>query len=250
MVVAEVRMLLTALQFLTRLPVPRTLNPTPSELSGSIKYFPVVGCILGVFIACCAYALEFYHNSPQLTTLCTITVALLLTGAFHEDGLADSMDGLGGAFEPAKKLEIMKDSRIGTYGGIGLMLILLFRLELWQHPAKLLLLFLPISLMWARYSSLILVKILNYVSTGSHNKPMITAIRQSELLIASLCTLVITLSLLGPKVTLEILVLNAFILFVSQRFLKKQVGGYTGDLLGAVNIVIELFTMYLLGRSI
>jgi adenosylcobinamide-GDP ribazoletransferase len=239
---------LTAFQFLTRLPIPRNLNPSANELAGSIKYFPAVGLILGCFLGLLAYSLELLKHSQQFTSLCSITALLLLTGAFHEDGLADSLDGLGGAFDPVKKLEIMKDSRIGTYGGIGLILILLFRLELWQHPAKLLWLFLPVSFMWARFSSLVLVKTLNYVSTGSNNKPMITAIKQSDLLITAFFTVVMTWILIGAKITFEIIALNAFILFLSQRFLKRQVGGYTGDLLGAVNIVTELSTMYLLGK--
>ena len=248
MVRTELRKFLSAIQFLTRLPVPRDLNPSDDELAGSIKYFPAVGLILGCFIGLLAYSLELLNHSRQFISLCSITALLLLTGAFHEDGLADSLDGLGGAFDPVRKLEIMKDSRIGTYGGIGLILLLLFRLELWHHPAKLLWLFLPISFMWARLSSLVLVKTLRYVSTGSNNKPMITAIKRSDLLITSFFTGVVTWILVGPKMTFAIFALNAFILFLSQRFLKRQVGGYTGDLLGAVNIVTELSTIFLLGK--
>ena len=100
---------------MTRLPSPVKLQWSEAELASSTPWFVAVGTVVGI-IAAIAWQIGFYIWSQEIAALFAITASILATGAFHEDGLADSADGIGGAFEIEKKLTIMRDSRIGTYG--------------------------------------------------------------------------------------------------------------------------------------
>lgn len=114
---------LSAVQFLTRLPVP---DPGWEEgrLDRAAMYFPLVGAIVGLLCGI-VYAISAYvFHSDLLGALFALTTGILLTGALHEDGLADFADGVGGGRDRQHRLEIMKDSRIGSYGAIALLLAL------------------------------------------------------------------------------------------------------------------------------
>ena len=119
----ELRLLGVAVQFLTRVPVPVSHSAfEPQWLSDSARYFPLVGTFVAAFGATVMWVagLVFPHVlAVGLSMLATVW----LTGAFHEDGLADTCDALGGAVSRERALEIMKDSRIGTYGAMGLVLV-------------------------------------------------------------------------------------------------------------------------------
>jgi adenosylcobinamide-GDP ribazoletransferase len=122
-----VRQLKIALQFLTRLPVEIEPPPAPTELARAAPLFPLVGVLVGL-AGGGAYALAWRLGlSGFLGALIAVVVMVLLTGALHEDGLADVADGLGGGRTRARKLEIMRDSRLGSYGALALMLVLLGR---------------------------------------------------------------------------------------------------------------------------
>ena len=114
---------LAAVQFLTRVPVPALKDFQPDWTARSARWFPLVGALVG--LACAGV---FVAASPVWSglTLALLAVAtgVLITGAFHEDGLADSCDGLGGGQTRERRLEIMKDSRIGTFGALGLGLVI------------------------------------------------------------------------------------------------------------------------------
>ena len=119
----QLRLLCVATQFLTRLPTPRLREFDPSWLSQSTRYFPLVGVLVGL-----ANVLVWWIASRRLPASVSIglmmAVSMLLTGAFHEDGFADACDGFGGGSSKERVLAIMKDSRIGAFGAIGLFLML------------------------------------------------------------------------------------------------------------------------------
>ena len=104
--------LLAALQFLTRVPI--RLRREPS-LEKSVAWFPVAGAIIGAAVGGVAAGLWFVVP-PMVAAACAVTVGLLITGAFHEDGLGDIADAFGGGWTVERRLEILKDSRHGTYG--------------------------------------------------------------------------------------------------------------------------------------
>lgn len=126
MIRREVRLFLCALQFLTRLPTPQTPDFQPDWIQRSARYYPLVGQFVGGLSALVLYgAAQIW--SPWIAALLAIGAGVALTGGFHEDGLADTADGLGGGLTRARRLEIMKDSRLGSYGALALGLTLAVR---------------------------------------------------------------------------------------------------------------------------
>jgi adenosylcobinamide-GDP ribazoletransferase len=119
----EVRIFLTAIMFLTRIRVPPTVDHSPDYLQAAPRYFPVVGWIVGA-ISALFYLVAARFISVDAGVMAAMIAGLLVTGAFHEDGFADVCDGFGGGWTKEKILEIMKDSRIGAYGAIGLIVLL------------------------------------------------------------------------------------------------------------------------------
>jgi adenosylcobinamide-GDP ribazoletransferase len=113
-------------RFLTRLPLPWPGQPSP-DISAIAWTFPVIGAVIGL-AGGIAYAAGIGLNlGPLASATLAVTAAVLLTGALHEDGLADTLDGFGGGASITQKLDIMRDSRLGTYGALGIVLSLLLR---------------------------------------------------------------------------------------------------------------------------
>ncbi|WP_395945466.1 adenosylcobinamide-GDP ribazoletransferase [Brevundimonas sp.] len=117
----QLALFLTAVQFLTRVPVPPLKAFQPDWTARSARFFPLVGAVVGL-ISAAVFVGASQIWTGWLPALLAVAVGVLVTGAFHEDGLADTADGLGGGQTPSRRLEIMKDSRIGTYGALALIL--------------------------------------------------------------------------------------------------------------------------------
>jgi adenosylcobinamide-GDP ribazoletransferase len=113
--------LLNATAFLTRLPVPSRAGTTSSDLARAYRAFPLIGALIGAVIACADLLLLRVGLSPMPAAALALGAGMLLTGTIHEDGLADVADGFGGGRDKAGKLEIMRDSRLGTYGALALL---------------------------------------------------------------------------------------------------------------------------------
>ena len=122
--IEELKIFFTAVQYYTRIPCPRWVGHSQDQLNEASKYFPLMGWIVGGASAGVFYLAQFIFP-VSISVLLSMAAGILLTGAFHEDGFADTCDGFGGGWTKAEVLEIMKDSRIGSYGTIGLVLILL-----------------------------------------------------------------------------------------------------------------------------
>ena len=119
----ELRLFFTALQFFTRLPVPRWVGFDAAWLQHATRYFPAVGILVGVVCAI-GYWLASLLLPQVVAVLLSTAAGIYLTGAFHEDGFADVCDGFGGGMQASRVLEIMRDSRVGAYGAIGIVLLL------------------------------------------------------------------------------------------------------------------------------
>src|SRR6266704_5258823 len=122
-----IRRFLIGVQFLTRLPVPQTLNSSETDIGKAASFFPLVGVIVGGGAALVFATLQRILPLPA-SVLCAVIFAVFLTNGFHEDGLADSFDGFGGGWTKDRVLEIMRDSRIGTYGTLALIFVILGKL--------------------------------------------------------------------------------------------------------------------------
>lgn len=238
----EIRIFFAALTFFTRIP-----SPFPYEanyealLNKSAKYFSLVGWIVGGICALVLWiAGGFVPHSVAIVL--SIVAGILVTGAFHEDGFADTCDGFGGGWTKERILEIMKDSRIGSYGTIGLVMILLTKyLILSEIPVH----YLPFILIAGHSVSRLASThcIYTHVYVGNHGtskaKPLCSEISLKEMLIGTAFGIIPVFfmdSLWYFTTLLPVFIAKWWL----SRYFKKWIGGYTGDSLGAVQQVTEI----------
>ena len=234
------QLFLVALQFFTRLPVPEIRDFSNEMLNASARYFPLVGLVVGIISALSLWLAAQVFPMP-IAALMAIIVSILVTGAFHEDGLADTFDALGGAVPRERALVIMKDSRIGTYGAAALVLSQLLR---WQAllilPLDIAVIVLIASHAAARAGAVSLMASLPYVrdTDDSKSKPIAQDLSLGNLLFALLFgilpALVFSIRYL-PAVWM--LMASGVLVIILIRFycaywFRKRLGGYTGDTLG------------------
>ena len=124
----ELHIFFTTLMFYTRIPCPKNIDHNPEYLNKATRYFPIVGWIVGG-ISFAVYYLSSIVFSQEIAIILSMIGGILTTGAFHEDGFADVCDGFGGGWTKEKILMIMKDSAIGAYGAIGLVLLFLLKFQ-------------------------------------------------------------------------------------------------------------------------
>ena len=241
----EAAVFLLALQFLTRLPVPAR-GYTPARLAATPRWLPAVGALIGglVALAWLAAAAVF---PPVLAVLLATAFGLLLTGCFHEDGFADACDGLGGGATRAKALEIMRDSRLGTYGAAGLGMMLATRVAaLAALPGGLVPLALVAGHAASRASAVVVIATSVYVRDHGTGKPVATGLGRAGLAFALACGLA-PLLLQPPLAALGGLAGLILGHLAMRRTYQSKLGGYTGDCLGAVQQASEVgFTLGLL----
>lgn len=238
----QLNLFFLALGFFSRIPMPAWVDYSPEKLNQSSRYLTLVGWLLGGLIAILFLAATTIF--PETISLwLAMWFSLLLTGAFHEDGLADTADGFGGAFTREKKLAIMKDSRIGTYGASALVMTLLGKYLLLIENSEIIIALL-IAYPLSRATAVSLIADMQYVRDvdASKSKPLANKLGKVELSMLLLTTL--PAFLLVPHMTAVYLI--ACLLLVrtlAKLYLNKQIGGYTGDTLGAVQQISEL-TIY------
>lgn len=238
-----------AQMFLTRLPVPKSSRWSEQALAESTAYFPVVGVVIGL-LAAAVFHLGQWLWSTEVAAVIAIAAAIIATGAFHEDGLADSADGIGGAFELEKKLAIMRDSRVGTYGSVTLLLVVsakvfaLVTIDPAQVTAALV-----TAHCVARWTPLPLIACNRYLREDGTGKPFAATVNTQRLLVASGIASVVTLICAQWFAFIVIPCAVAFVL-LAQWYLRHKLGGITGDVLGAVNSLTELLIYLLFGISL
>ncbi len=236
--------LLIALRFLTRVPVGK-YPKDEKRLGKSMAYFPIVGLILGGILVLVNWGFSILL-APLVADALTIIALIILTGALHIDGFIDTIDGLSGGKTKEEILKIMRDSRVGAFGIVGVVSLIMLKLVLLHEmPLEIkrgaLLLF-PVMGRWAMVvaSSLSI-----YARKKGTGKAFLDYCGRKELIVASLIALIITggfLKILGLELFLFILALTLLL----TRFISKRIGGMTGDTLGAVNEIIEVGTLFIL----
>ena len=237
-----------AVGFLTRIPMLVSIDYSQKLMNQCSVYFPLVGLLLGALYVG-LFALLGLFCSPLVSVLLVLCFHLFITGAFHEDGLADSVDAFGGGYTVEKRLEIMKDSRIGTYGTIALVLALALKVALLveSHHIMLALLLAPAI---SRQTPLLLMSFLNYVTDPdtSKSKPVAEGFSHRRLWYSSGFTLLVALVfsawLPGLWLLAPVAVVGTALLW--GWYLKRQLGGYTGDALGASVVFCELVLLLLI----
>ncbi|MBN2337547.1 MAG: adenosylcobinamide-GDP ribazoletransferase [Acidobacteria bacterium] len=231
----------TALMFFTRIPVPASLPYSSQLLNRALRFFPLVGMLVGA-VGAGALWLALLVFPPPLALLLSMGATILVTGAFHEDGFADFCDGYGGGTSTDRILEIMKDSRLGTYGTIGLLGMLAAKYTaLASLPPPALYLLLVAAHTLSRFVPVVLVRTTPYIREDalSKSKPIGNEVSVPSLLVAACCT-VPPLLLLPWRLTAAMLAVSAVVLFLFRRYILKRTGGYSGDVLGALQQLCEL----------
>ena len=253
----ELRLFLVALQFLTRLPCPRWVGFEPEWLNQSARHFPAVGLLVGA-VAALVLVLGEVLFPPAVAVGLSMAATLLLTGAFHEDGWADTCDALGGGASVgrARALVIMKDSRIGTYGAVGLVLMLgLKAATLSALPLALALPALLFAHTASRAAAVVLIRWLPYAGDIAHAKakPLAQRISRAGLVVALAWVMLLCVALVWaaqrwdepavlPAVVLGMLVVVGAAAWCA-RWFRQRLGGYTGDTLGATQQLTELLAL-------
>ena len=234
--------LLFAVQFLTRIQIPTEVSFSSERERLAAGYFPLVGALIGAAAALVYWLCVDSFGTP-IAILLSLAVTIALTGAFHEDGLADTFDSFG-ANDKDAALAIMRDSRLGTYGTCALFLVLTLKTAALISLPQTLVVYLLISAHGlSRLSSMVVVASSQYVRDEGAAKPVAKAIDGTALIV-----------ILGTGITIlifgfvfypasMILWLAAGTLtghFISRLCYEKRLGGYTGDCLGATQQITEL----------
>lgn len=246
----ELRLFLTAVQFFTRLPIPGWVGHSSLQLNQAARYFPMVGIIVGALSAT-VLLITALVLPLSLAVGLSIAAGILITGAFHEDGLSDFADGMGGGYTREKALDIMKDSRVGTYGAIALVMVLLLKyLSLLSLCGTHTQIFVAAALIAAHSVSRLMATSLmltqRYIrdDDSARAKPAAQQISKGSFTIA-LFTGILPLFILYVAGAKPASILTATIsallmrIYLSWR-LQKRLGGYTGDCLGAVQQLTEI----------
>jgi len=234
---------LSALGFLTVLPLGKKTRITKKDFAYSTIFFPLVGAVIGIFLSLVSYLTLFFFSSFVANALIT-TAWIILTGALHLDGFADMVDGLFGGQTKEERLRIMRDSFIGAKGTAFLFCLLALKFALLMeippsHKYQALL-FAPVVGRWSMVVGMFLAP---YVRKEGMATAFIEHKRKEDLLWASLITLIIGVSLFKFLFLGIIIGVALGANFVLTSYLRRKIGGITGDTLGALNEIIEVFTL-------
>jgi adenosylcobinamide-GDP ribazoletransferase len=241
-----------ALRFFTRLPVPERVGHHTEHLARAMRYFPLVGLIVGTIGAFAWIVGSIFWESKGIAVLFALAATLWVTGAFHEDGLADTADGFGGGWDKARILEIMRDSRVGTFGMAAFVLVLLGRFQaLVALPETWIAVSLLAGHAASRFCAATLLRCMVYARDGDDRakaKPLARRPGGLDWCVAGVTAFLPSL-LLPWRDVLWAWLFAAIATFWLARLFHRWIGGYTGDCLGATQQAAELaFYLGLLAR--
>ncbi|SAK75028.1 cobalamin synthase [Caballeronia catudaia] len=243
----ELRYFFAALGYFTRVPVPRWVGFEREYLNAAARYFPLVGAMVGG-VAALVYLAALRVFPAGVAVLLSMAATLALTGAFHEDGLADCVDAFGGAYTRDDALRIMHDSRIGAFGAIALVVALALK---WQTLASLP----PQRVAWtmiaahaaSRVFAISYLVTLEYVRAEGKAKPVAQRMSLASFALALVFGLP-WLVMIDVRLACATIVVLAVLRFVIGRYFVRRIGGYTGDCLGFAQQVFEI-AIYLIGLA-
>ena len=238
--IRELQIFLLSVSIFTRIPVSGSVPYSEERKNESYKYCGLVGLLVGGLTAL-VFSASTMLWPVEVSVVISMAFSVYVTGAFHEDGFADTCDGFGGGFTPERKLEIMKDSRIGAYALLGMILILLLKytclISLQQVPLALI-----IAHVFSRSMAVSFIYTHGYVRQTDQSRLKVAKSLSSKSDFFTLVTIVCLVTLLIPAfktAVILLVVLSAARIWFS-RWMMKQTGGYTGDVLGAVQQMSEV----------
>jgi adenosylcobinamide-GDP ribazoletransferase len=238
---------LVSLRFLTRLPIPFVRRLDPPPLAQSMRFFPIAGIIIGLLVGGLLAISQTFEFPSLFSAVLAVAAAIVLTGALHEDGLADVADGFGGGTSRERRLEIMRDSRIGAYGTLAMVLAVLAKVSLFEalqtlQPLELIIL---ISVA-AGFSRALVVDLL--WATKPARSDGLSAMAGRPTRNGALIALLLGGGLaffggafaLSPEAAIFAIIAGGLTLAAVRALAMKMIGGQTGDVCGAVQVLSEI----------
>jgi adenosylcobinamide-GDP ribazoletransferase len=231
-----------AMALLSRVPLPPVGDFRPAMVARSVWCWPLVGLVLAGLALLPAMLIEMLTGNALIFAVFAMASMVLLTGAMHEDGIADCADGFGGGIDRARKLEIMRDSTLGTYAVLALILCLVLRLALLVAATEIgqaAVLFLVMAVM-SRAAPPFMMRMLppardNGLGKGAGRPDWL------PILVGFGMAATMTLFLAGFVAMLAVSAGTAIAILAVRTLARRQIGGQTGDVLGATQICAELF---------
>jgi len=239
-----------SLSFFSRLPVPRRTDFTAFPFHLGNAYFPLVGTLSALISFAVFYVLQGFWDQT-ISVIFMLVAGGLFTGALHEDGFADCCDGFGGGYNKQQRLAIMKDSQIGTYGVIGLIVLFTLKvtllISLSTLPPMLFLSVLLSAAMLSRFSLLTVMQYSVYAREGEPSKASGSSQALPNRYLVFACCISL-LSLYWMPVWWALLIVAALMLstLFARAYFTQQIQGYTGDCLGFLQQLNELLIFLLL----
>lgn len=234
-----IKRIITAVTFLTIIPLPNNGVVQPKEFGKSMAYFPLVGMLIGALLVG-AQMLLIIIFSPLTTTVLLIAFWSCLTGFLHLEGFVDAVDGFSASSNKERILEVMRDHHCGAKGVVAIVFLIIVKIVLLKDvPASLLmpaLVITPASSRWVMVAASLCPHARNEKSLG---KSFVENVGSTEVVIASIILMIAGLSLL--QIQFVVLMIPIFILALLFLFyVTRKINGVTGDILGAMNELTEV----------
>ncbi len=241
-------------KFMTRLPIGFEPKFDSDSLGKSMKFFPIVGMVMGLILLAFFWALSYVIYSPMVMVVTLVIIEVILTGGLHLDGLADTFDGIFSYRSKQKMLDIMKDSRLGTNGGLVLILYFFLKVALLVEASNSSPVIMPIMLLLspviARLNSVVNCGSAPYARATGMGK---TFVDHTDGVAVSIATIITAIFVGGAAylfaIPYEILIVIPVVMILGYLFAKlmtRKIGGVTGDTLGAVLELTQIVTLFLI----
>ena len=224
-----IKQFLILIQFMTRIPVFVNVEYDEEKLGKSIKYFPLVGAVIGIFLFGINFLAGKITGNRQIIAVIIVVAEIFITGILHIDGLADTFDGLFSYAKKERMLEIMKDSRIGTNGAVVLILYFMTKIILLSEVKPEYILLYPII---SRLSTSMNAGLGEYARKDGMSNGIIEKNGSKEAVISVAITVILSFLILRIK-GLGVLAAAIVFILIFMRSVKKKIGGITGDTMGA-----------------
>ena len=224
-----IKQFLILIQFMTRIPVFVNVEYDEEKLGKSIKYFPLVGAVIGIFLFGINFLAGKVTENRQIIAVIIVIAEIFITGILHIDGLADTFDGLFSYAKKERMLEIMKDSRIGTNGAVVLILYFMTKIILLSEVKPEYILLYPII---SRLSTSMNAGLGEYARKDGMSNGIIEKNGSKEAVISVAITVILSFLILRIK-GLGVLAAAIVFILIFMRSVKKKIGGITGDTMGA-----------------
>ena len=216
-------------QFMTRIPIPIKINYSEKDFGKSIKYFPILGLIIGLILYLVYFTVSKFTDNKFLIAIFLVITETIITGGIHLDGLADTFDGIFSYRPKERILEIMKDSRIGTNGAIVLIVYFLLKSALLSEVELKYIILMPVI---SRIATVTNAGLGTYARKTGMSNAIMDYNKKSNILISLIFTLITSFLFAGVKGIIVTFICFLFILYF-MHYITKKIDGVTGDTMGA-----------------